>query len=140
MAAQIGRLAADGYQVIATLQGTEYYQYAPTPDQQVQFRALAEAGAAAVSGSQGHHLQGFEFHDGAFIHYGPGNLFFDQMDQLGTRQTFVDTYHFYDGRLLSVSLWTGLIESYAKPRTMTPEERAQALTAVFQASGWQPPD
>ncbi|MFO7679706.1 MAG: CapA family protein [Chloroflexota bacterium] len=133
---QIAQLTADGYLVIATLQGTEYYQYPATPDQQAQFRALAEAGATAVSGSQAHHLQAFDFHNGVFIHYGPGNLFFDQMDQLGTRQTFVDTYHVYNGRLLSVSLWTGLIENYAKPRLMTPQEREQALTTIFQASGW----
>ena len=136
MAVQISELTAAGYQVIVTLQGTEYYQYAATPDQQTQFRALADAGATAVSGSQGHHLQAFDLYNGAFIHYGPGNLFFDQMDQLGTRQTFVDTYHFYNGRLLSVDLWTGLIENYAKPRLMTPQEREQALTTVFQASGW----
>jgi hypothetical protein len=133
---QIQQLSAEGYQVIATLQGTEYYQYAATPDQQVQFRTLADAGATAVSGSQGHHAQAFDLYNGAFIHYGPGNLFFDQMDQLGTRQTFVDRYYFYNGRLLSVNLWTGLIESYAKPRLMTPQEREQALIAVFQASGW----
>lgn len=136
MAEQIRQLTAEGYQVIATLQGTEYYQYPATPDQQVQFQALAEAGATAVSGSQGHHVQAFDFHNGAFIHYGLGNLFFDQMDQLGTRQTFVDRYTFYNGRLLSVDLWTGLIESYAKPRLMRPEEREDALTTLFQASGW----
>jgi len=136
MAAQIGQLAADGYLVLATLQYTEYYQYPPTAEQQADFEALIDAGATAVSGSQGHHAQGFGFYQGGFIHYGPGNLFFDQMDMLGTRQTFVDTYTIYDGRLLNVDLWTGLIENYAKPRLMTPDERAQALTAVFQASGW----
>lgn len=136
MAEQIRQLTADGYQVIATLQGTEYYQYPAMPEQQAQYRALAEAGATAVSGSQGHHLQAFDFHNGTFIHYGPGNLFFDQMDQLGTRQTLVDTYTFYNGRLLSVDLWAGLIENYAKPRLMTPQEREETLTTVFQASGW----
>ncbi len=136
MAEQIQQLVAEGYQVIATLQGTEYYQYAATPEQQTQFKALADAGATAVSGSQGHHVQAFDFHNGSFIHYGPGNLFFDQMDQLGTRQTFVDTYYFYNGRLINVGLWTGLIESYAKPRLMTLQEREQALTTLFQASGW----
>ncbi|MBE2224687.1 MAG: CapA family protein, partial [Anaerolineae bacterium] len=136
MAAQIRQLVAEGYLVIATLQGTEYYQYAATPDQQVQFKALADAGATAVSGSQGHHAQAFDLYNGAFIHYGLGNLFFDQMDQLGTRQTFVDRYIFYNGRLLSVDLWTGLIENYAKPRLMTPQEREAALTPLFQASGW----
>ncbi|MBP6473352.1 MAG: CapA family protein [Chloroflexi bacterium] len=136
MAAQIRQLADEGYLVIATLQYTEYYQYPPTPEQVVDFEALAAAGATAVSGSQGHHAQGFGFYEGRFIHYGPGNLFFDQMDMLGTRQTFVDTYTVYNGRLLNVDLWTGLIENYAKPRLMTTDERTQALTAVFQASGW----
>lgn len=135
-AGQIAQLAADGYLVIATLQYHEFYHYAATAQQQVDFSALAAAGATAVSGSQGHHAQGFAFVDGSFIHYGLGNLFFDQMDQLGTRQTFVDTYIFYDGRLLTVQLWTGLIENYCCPREMTAEERYAALTAVFQASDW----
>lgn len=134
--AQIAELAAAGYQVIATLQYNEFYHYAPTPQQEIDFAELVQAGATAVSGSQGHHAQGFAFVDGAFIHYGLGNLFFDQMDQLGTRQTFVDTYVFYDGRLLTVELWTGLIENYCCPREMTPAEREAALTAVFQGSGW----
>lgn len=133
---QIGTLAAAGNVVIATQQYYEIYHYAPTAQQQADFQAIAAAGAAAVSGSQGHHAQGFAFHDGAFIHYGLGNLFFDQMDRLGTRQTLVDTYTVYDGRLLSVELWTGLIENYARPRLMTAEERAQLLQTLFEASGW----
>jgi poly-gamma-glutamate synthesis protein (capsule biosynthesis protein) len=133
---QISQLSTAGYLVIATQQYHEFYHYAPTAQQQVDFKALVEAGATAVSGSQGHHAQGFDFHNGAFIHYGLGNLFFDQMDQLGTRQTFVDTYVIYDNQLLSVELWTGLIENYARPRDMTPEERDAALTATFNASGW----
>jgi poly-gamma-glutamate synthesis protein (capsule biosynthesis protein) len=58
------------------------------------------------------------------------------MDMPGTRQTFIDTYVIYDGRLLSVELWTGLIEDYARPRLMTPAEREQLLRTIFQASGW----
>lgn len=134
--AQIGELAAAGYLVIATTQEAEYYQYAPTPQQVAISKAMVEAGASIVSGSQAHHAMGFGFHDGGFIHYGPGNLFFDQMNMLGTRQAFVATYLVENGRLLHVDLWTGLIENYAKPRLMTPQERAEALTAVFQASGW----
>lgn len=134
--AQIEQLRQQGYVVIATLQYLEFYQYPPTPQQEADFQALAQAGAAAVSGSQGHHAQGFGFYEGAFIHYGLGNLFFDQMDALGTRQTFIDSYVIYDGRLLSVELWTGLIENYARPRPMTPDERANLLLSVFQASGW----
>lgn len=133
---QIKWLDGEGFVVIATQQYTEYYQYPPTPDQQADFRAIADAGAAAVSGSQGHHAQGFDFHNGAFIHYGLGNLFFDQMDMLGTRQAFVDIYNIYDGRLINVDLWTGLIENYFLPREMTTAERQQALQSVFEASDW----
>jgi poly-gamma-glutamate synthesis protein (capsule biosynthesis protein) len=133
---QIGRLRDEGYFVIATQQYQEFYQYPATVQQEADFRLLADAGAAAVSGSQGHHAQGFDFHNGAFIHYGLGNLFFDQMQSLGLRQSFIDTYVIYDGRLLSVELFTTLIEDFCCPRLMTAEEREQVLTAVFQASGW----
>ena len=136
VAAQIAQLRAEGHVVIATLQYIEHYRYDPPADQIAAFGELAAAGAAAVSGSQGHHAQGFAFENGAFIHYGLGNLFFDQMDMLATRQSFVDTYVIYDGRLLSVELWTGLIENWARPRLMTPEERADLLQTVFTASGW----
>ena len=74
--------------------------------------------------------------DQAFIHYGLGNLFFDQMDMLGTRQSFIDTYTIYEGRLISVVLTTSLIEDYCCPREMSEEERVQLLDAVFRASGW----
>ncbi|MCI0395273.1 MAG: CapA family protein [Chloroflexi bacterium] len=133
---QISELAAGGYLVIATLQYLEHYQYEAWSRQQRDFKALAEAGAMAVSGSQGHHAQGFAFHQGSFIHFGLGNLIFDQMQFRGTRQTFIDVYLIYDGRLLNVDLWTGLIENYARPRPMTAEEREQLLAAVFEASGW----
>ena len=133
---QIRQLRDNGYLVIATLQYFEFYHYAPTAQQQVDFRALAEAGAAVVSGSQGHHAQGFDLYNGAFIHYGLGNLFFDQMDMLGTRQSFIDTYTIYDGALINVDLFTSLIENYCCPREMSTAERQQLLQAVFQASGW----
>jgi len=133
---QIRELVEQGYLVIATQQYYEFYHYAPTRQQKEDFQALIDAGAAAVSGSQGHHVQGFDLYDDAFIHYGLGNLFFDQMDMLGTRQSFVDIYTIYDSQLINVELWTGLIEDFFQPRLMTVEEREQALQAVFEASGW----
>lgn len=136
MAQQIGQLAAEGYVVIATFQYEEIYGYQATAGQVRDFGKLAEAGASAVSGSQSHHPQGFDFQHGAYIHYGLGNLFFDQMDSLGTRQMFIDNYIVYDGRLIGVELWTGLIEYYSRPREMTPAERSALLNSVFRASGW----
>lgn len=133
---QISTLRDAGHVVVATMQYQEIYSYAPTASQIQDFGRLANAGASVVSGSQSHHPQAFAITENAFIHYGLGNLFFDQMNQLGTRQMFVDTYVIYDGRVLNVELWTGLIEFYARPRPMTPDERDALLNAVFAASGW----
>ncbi|MFZ0546838.1 MAG: CapA family protein [Candidatus Promineifilaceae bacterium] len=133
---QISDLDAAGYLVFATLQYLEYYQYEVFEGQRTDFHNLAAAGATAVSGSQGHHPQGFSFFDGSFIHYGLGNLLADQMFSLGTRQTFIDIYTIYDGRLINVTLWTGLIEDYARQRLMTAEERETVLQSVFEVSDW----
>ena len=134
--AQIRQLKEDGYLVIATLQFLEEYQYGVRSQQRHDFQALAEAGATVVSGSQGHHPQGFSFAYDSFIHYGVGNLLADQMWSLPTRQSFIDTYLFYDGRLLNVDLWTGLNVDYGRLRQMTPEERRHLLQSVFEASDW----
>jgi poly-gamma-glutamate synthesis protein (capsule biosynthesis protein) len=133
---QIQELDAAGYLVIATVQYAEYYQYETTAVQRQEFQALAGAGATAVSGSQGHHPQGFSFYSDSFIHYGLGNLLADQMFSIPTRQTFIDIYTVYDGRLISVELWTGLIEDYARQRLLTEEERQNLLQTVFEASDW----
>jgi poly-gamma-glutamate capsule biosynthesis protein CapA/YwtB (metallophosphatase superfamily) len=89
-----------------------------------------------VSGSQAHQPQGFSLPGGRFVHYGLGNLFFDQMQTLGTRQEIVDRHIFYRGRHLSTQLFTFLLEDYSQPRPMTPAERRELLEAVFAASRW----
>jgi len=134
--AQIREMREQSIIPIITLQYWEFYQYEPTPQQQAEFRALAEAGAAIVSGSQAHQPQGFDFEAGAFIHYGLGNLFFDQMWSLETRQEFLDRHVFYDGQHISTEILTAILEDYARPRPMTPEEREELLSAAFAASGW----
>jgi hypothetical protein len=133
---QIRQMREQSIIPIVTLQYWEFYQYEPTPQQRAEFRALAEAGAVIVSGSQAHQPQGFDFHAGAFIHYGLGNLFFDQMWSLETRQEFVDRHVFYDGQHISTEVLTAILEDYARPRPMTPEEREELLRAAFVASGW----
>jgi poly-gamma-glutamate synthesis protein (capsule biosynthesis protein) len=132
----VGRLREDGYLPIFTFQWHENYMPAPTSSQREVFRAAAEAGAVAVSGSQAHQPQGFAFHDGAFIHFGLGNLFFDQMWSEAVRQEFVDRYVFYDGRLASVEVLTAYLEDWSRPRPMNPSEREAFLENIFAASGW----
>jgi poly-gamma-glutamate synthesis protein (capsule biosynthesis protein) len=120
-----------------TFQYNEYYHYEPTEIQAQDFHAIADAGAVIVSGSQAHHPQTFDFAGRSFIHYGLGNLFFDQIDlQDGTGDAFIDRHVFYDGRYLGAELITISFVDYARPRFMTPKERAAFLSVVFAAGGW----
>jgi len=134
--AELGRLREEVDVPIGTFQYWEFYHYETTPQQREDFRSMVDAGALIVSGSQAHHPQAIEFYDGAFIHYGLGNLFFDQMRVLGTRQIFVDRHIIYDGRHISTELLTYMLEDWCRPRPMTPEERRELLASVFRASGW----
>lgn len=136
MHSELARLKSEVDVPIATWQYWEFYQYEPTPQQQAEFRAMVDAGAAIVSGSQAHHPQAIEFYKGRFIHYGLGNLFFDQMWSLGTRQQVVDRHFVYEGRHISTELHTFMLEDYSQPRPMTVEERHELLSAIFAASGW----
>jgi hypothetical protein len=142
----IKQLTAEGYQVIATFQHFEYYSPEPRPQQKRDFEAMAQAGAVVVSGSQGHYAQAMEFDGSTFIHYGLGNLFFDQMNYImsdgtitqDTRREFLDRHVFYNGHYINTELLTAQLEEFARPRPMTPEERAAFLTEYFTASGWLP--
>jgi hypothetical protein len=138
MTSQIRALHDQGYLVIVSFQ---YYEtYDPKPfDQQLQdFRMMADAGAVIVQGSQSHNPQTLEFRNGGLIHYGLGNLFFDQMGNAGTptRKEFIDRHVFYDGRYISTQLLTAELEDYARPRPMTAEERSAFLSQYFSLSGW----
>jgi len=105
---------------------------------------MADAGAIIVSGSQAHMPAAMEFYEGSFIHYGLGNLFFDQMSHRldngkiinDTRNVFVDRHIFYDGRYIGTELLTYIIEDYARPRVMTDTERANFLQEIFSATVW----
>lgn len=133
---EISKLKAEGYQVIVTYQDMETYDPEPVPAQRGNFIFAAEAGATIVSGSQAHCPQAMEFWDGAFLHYGLGNLFFDQMDGYN-RQEFLDRYTFYENRLISIELLTAQLEDYSQPRLMTDAERTLLLERIFNASGWR---
>ena len=138
MKAEIASLTEKGYIVITTFQYIEYYDVVPTEQHVRDFRAIAEVGATIVNGSQAHIPQAMEFYDGAFIHYGLGNLFFDQMDG-PSRREFLDRHVFYEGRYISTELVTAMLEDFARPRPMRLEERVQILTKIFDASGWPVP-
>ena len=130
-------LVADGYLPIFTFQHLEYYTYTVNENLIDDFEKAAAAGAVIVSGSQAHQPHAFEFYRGTTLHYGLGNLFFDQYNEgFPQRQAFIDRHVFYDGRYISTELITMMFTDMARPRLMTSEERADLLSTVFSASGW----
>lgn len=141
---QIKDVTAQGYMVIFTFQHEECYHYGPCYQHEEGFHAVADAGATVVSGSQAHYPHVMEFRNNAFIHFGLGNLFFDQMtyelpdgsviDE--TRREFIDRHVFYDGKYLGVELLTAMLEDYSRPRPMNERERGQFLSEYFAYSGW----
>ena len=66
----------------------------------------------------------------AFIHYGLGNLFFDQLPW-GNRRFFLDTLYIYDGELRAAELFPGVIEDRARPRLLDGEDLFNFLHFMF---------
>lgn len=132
-ASQLTALRQQGYLPIFTFQYSEYYIHKPGEHQERDYKRMVDAGAVVVSGSQAHYPQVMTIYRDSFIHYGLGNLFFDQMDRpiKGTREEFIDRHYFYDGRYIGTQLITALLEEYARPRSMTAAERIDFLTRIF---------
>ena len=122
-----------GYLPVVTLQAFETEDYSPAPMQQpTEFFRLAEAGALVVSGSQAHVPQGFKFGGDGLIHFGLGNLFFDQTDSSLSRSAFVDRHIFYQGRYLGVELLPIALEEYGRPEPMAGAERDEFLDTILK--------
>jgi poly-gamma-glutamate synthesis protein (capsule biosynthesis protein) len=138
---EIKQAKAAGAVVFSTLQYNEQplgdYSYETASWQAKDFARLIEAGADVVSGSQGHSVQGFGLKGNGFMHYGVGNLFFDQMQGRNLRQNFIDRYLVYDNKLLGVELLTTMRDEAALPRKMTSEERRALLQLLFDLSYWE---
>lgn len=130
-------LKDEGYQVIFTFQHQEIYRWNPTEDMIVDSRLMADAGATIVSGSQAHQPHLLEFYGDSFIHYGLGNLFFDQLGWFeDSNKAFLDRHIFYDGKYLGVELITVEFFNWSTPTLMTPESRAAMLERLFAESGF----
>jgi hypothetical protein len=128
-------LVHQGYLPVVTFQSIEVDDPRPHSMQRADFNRMAQAGAVIVSGSQAHIPQAMAFIENRFIHYGLGNLFFDQMEPW-QRPQFIDRHVFYDGRYIHTELITTMLEDSSRPRLMTPEERQKLLIQIFEVSGW----
>lgn len=136
---EIPDLISQGYQVIFTFQHQEIYSYTASDQLVADFSLPTKMGATIVSGSQAHQPHGFAFESGAFIHYGLGNLFFDQFHyctDYACDNAFIDRHVFYAGRHISTELLPIKFVDLARPRLMTSAEAARFLEIIFAASGW----
>lgn len=129
------QLKAENDLVIVTTQYQEYEDYKPTAQQESDFRGLADLGADVVIGTQAHKPQTFEFYNTAqgsqaLLHYGMGNLFFDQ-PFWGNMRFFMDQLFIYEGKLVTIDLFTGIIDDLARPRPMTADEQFNFLAFMF---------
>jgi enterochelin esterase-like enzyme len=129
LAEAVPALAQQADVVIVLVQYAEYERLRPIERQVNDFRFLADLGADVVLGSQAHRPQIYELYQGAgghtaLLHYGLGNLFFDQTS-LPNRQFLMDTLLLLDGRVAGVELLPGIIEEQARPRPMTAAEEAR---------------
>ncbi len=112
--------------VILTLQFREFSGFEPNDRHIHDYQAYAEWGADVVIGTAQHQPMSIDLYptrrgEIAYIHYGLGNLFFDQ-ELWGQRRFFMDTLYVYDGQLLTVELFPGIIDARARPRLLDGED------------------
>jgi poly-gamma-glutamate synthesis protein (capsule biosynthesis protein) len=126
-----------GYIPIVSIQHEEVYRHDP-PDVVVRdLRELAESGPAFVLGSQAHTAHPWDMHYGAYVHYGPGNFYFD----LGVpimRDAAADKLYFHDGKLLTVGHLYTRCEEQGRPRLLGKTERAEFLRSLIDAYATMP--
>jgi len=131
---EIKRLKKLGYNIIFTFKYAEAYQYSPLANQIEDFRVMRDAGADIVSGSQAHQPMGFELNNEGLICYGLGNLFFYQMQSLGTRQGFIAKHIFYNNKHISTQIIPTIIEDWCQPRLMEETEKEEFLSILYDKS------
>ncbi len=109
------------------------YKPLSNPDQKKVFRTAIDYGADIVVGSQAHQPQTFEIYKEKPIFYGTGNLFFDQIPWIGTRQGMVLTHYVYENKLLQSKVTTTIYDDDMRPYVTTGEQRDLLLKLLKEA-------
>ncbi len=146
MEEDIKKANEEGALTIVTFQFEECWSYPPSdvifppcykplsnPDQKHVFRTALDYGADIVIGSQAHQPQTYEIYDGKPIFYGTGNIFFDQIPWIGTRQGMILTHYVYENRLLQSKITTTLYDDDMRPYTTDGEDRELLLELLRDA-------
>lgn len=132
---QVRELKNQGIIPIVTFQHIEVYQDLPTEPMIKDFESVFHAGAVIVSGSQSHIPMKFDLYQNSFIHYGLGNLFFDQAFFLPeTATATLDRHVFYDGHYISTEFLTIRFTNCALSHYMDEADRDTLLQRMFAVS------
>ncbi len=136
----------EGALTIVTFQFEECWSYPPTdviyppcykplsnPDQRKVFRTAIDYGADIVIGSQAHQPQTYEIYEGKPIFYGTGNIFFDQILWIGTRQGMILTHYVHENKLLQSRITTTLYDDDMRPYVTDGEDRELLLQLLRDA-------
>ena len=83
-------------------------------------RATLDDGADLVIGNHPHCVQGSDVYQGRLITYAHGNYVFDQDWSVGTQESVVGRYYFYDRTLVGVQYVPLRIAANAQPRPLDP--------------------
>lgn len=132
--------------VIVDFQFQECYSYPPSdiiypicykplssPDQKGIFRLAVDYGADIVIGTQAHQPQTYELYGDGIIFYGLGNLYFDQIEWIGTRQGMVLTHYFYNGKYIQTKITPTIYDYDMQTRIATEEEGDLLLELLKEA-------
>ncbi len=135
--------------VIVTFQFQECWSYPDTdviyppcyrpvavPDQEGVFKQAIDFGADIVVGTQAHQPQTYELYGDGIIFYGLGNLYFDQINWIGTRQGLVLSHYFYDGKYIQTKVTPILLGSDFIPRVANEEQSALLMELLKDARNW----
>lgn len=106
-----------------------------SPNQKKDFRQAVDAGADIVIGTQAHQPQSYEIYKGKVIFYGLGNLYFDQTEQLGTRQGLILTHYLYKGKYLGTGITTTVYDHDLLTYITTGSQRTNFLKSL---QSWRP--
>lgn len=109
------------------------YKPLSRPDQKKVFRTAIDYGADIVVGTQAHQPQTYELYKGKPIFYGLGNLFFDQIYWIGTRQGLILKHYIYKGKLLQTRIITTLQSKDFKQHIVWDNNRTLLLQLLKQA-------
>lgn len=138
--ASIQQLQADGYLPIVSIQHLENDSSQPPLSLVSDFAELAEYPPVILIGSQAHITNPYYLGKDIFIHYGLGNLFFDQINESEAHShAVIDRVILYKNEFFSVDIFPIQFLDFARSRPMSMQEEVTFLTTLFSMSEFPPP-